>query len=105
MVIHLPQQRCSQQPMTDDKKPKEFTEAKLKTAAEKVQNVLTVLEMEIKIQETSEGLMLAGLARYIGLKIKQATVALGPEVTQRHINGFCQIISEHAKYTGDDNER
>lgn len=91
--------------MSDDKKTDEFTEAHLEIAAEKVQNVLTVLEMEIKIQETSEGLMLAGLARYIGLKIKQATVALGPDMTQKHIDGFCQIIAQHAKYEGENNER
>ena len=81
----------------------EMSDKQYKKAEEHVLRTVDILEMELRTSEIPIGMFLVGMARFIGLAIRNATSALGPEKRIEQIKAFSKIIYDNA-LTGDDSE-
>lgn len=92
-------------PSYDDRK-KELTDVQLLRAKEQIQEAVIAIETALAVLDVPEGMVLVAMSRMIGLRVRQGTLALGPEVRQEHVDGFCEIIKAHAfGEEGDDGDK
>jgi hypothetical protein len=81
---------------SDSESPK-ISDAQILKSQEQIQEAITAIETALSIHPyITEGMALSAMSRIIGIRIRQGTLALGPEVRQKHVDGFCGIIKAHA---------
>ena len=81
---------------SSDSEPPKITDAQMLKAQEQIHEAVTAIETTLSFHNISEGMALAAMARMIGIRVRQGTLALGPEIRQKHVDGFCEIIKAHA---------
>jgi hypothetical protein len=51
-----------------------------------------------------DGMIMVAMCRLVGTKIRQVTLALGPETRKRHVDKFCELIKLHAFDEGENKD-
>ena len=92
--------------MGDEKNDEvELTDEQLHVARQQVKESVIALEAVFASKDhIPEGMLMVAMCRLIGFRIRQGTIALGPEVRQTHIDGFCELIKLHALDEGEESK-
>ena len=84
--------------MGDEKNDEvELTDEQLHIAQQQVKESVIALQAVLASKDhIPDAMLMVAMCRLVGFKIRQGTLALGPEVRQTHIDRFCELIKIHA---------
>ena len=77
-------------------KPPEMSDEEYKKATDYIEQTTNILDMELRTCDIPVGMVLVGMARFMGHAIRKGTSALGPERREEQLKAFFKIINDHA---------
>ena len=83
-------------PDTKNINPPELSEEQFEKAADYVEQTVNILDMEILTSGIPIGMIMVGMARFMGHAIRKATSALGPEKRREQLEAFFKIMEANA---------